>query len=117
MMNNAYYFMLKTRFVSIFTFLSWSFGYVEKWIDKKALVNFKIYDVLDWIKDNDNTYFPISLHVKAIRQWDLERWNNITRGTFFLETSYTKCDEEISLRPFHKRWNLRIFLGQQSKMW
>ena len=24
------------------------FGHVEKWLDKKAKVNFKIYDVINW---------------------------------------------------------------------
>ena len=33
----------------IFTFISWQFGYLEKWFDKKAMVNFKINDVTDWI--------------------------------------------------------------------
>ena len=42
-------FMLKAFFVlEIFTFLFWHFGYVGKQLDKKATVNFKIYDVTDW---------------------------------------------------------------------
>ena len=46
MMINAFYFMLKALFViKIFTFLSWLCGYVEKQLDKKVMVNFKIYDV------------------------------------------------------------------------
>ena len=49
MMKYAFYFMLKALFAfEIFTFLSWHFGYVEKWLDEKAKVNFKIYDVTDW---------------------------------------------------------------------
>ena len=56
-MKNAFYFMLKALFVlEIFTFLSWLFGYVEKRLDKKAMVNFKIYDVKDWTTNNRNTY-------------------------------------------------------------
>ena len=40
--ENAFYFMLKALFIlKIFTFLSWHFGYVEKWLDKKAMVNIK----------------------------------------------------------------------------
>ena len=40
--------MLKALFVlDIFTFLSRVFGYVEKRLDKKAMVNYKIYDVTD----------------------------------------------------------------------
>ena len=41
----------------IFTFLSWVFGHVEKWLDKEAKVNFKIYDATDWMVDNYNTHF------------------------------------------------------------
>ena len=42
-MNKAFYFILKSLFVlEIFTFLPWLFGYVEKRLDKKAMVNFKI---------------------------------------------------------------------------
>ena len=40
--------MLKALFVlDIFTFLSRVFGYVEKRLDKKAMVNYEIYDVTD----------------------------------------------------------------------
>ena len=48
MMKNAFHFMLKALFVlDILTFLSRVFGYVEKRLDKKAMVNYKIYDVTD----------------------------------------------------------------------
>ena len=49
-------FMLKSSFViKTLTFLSWFFGYMENRIDKKAKVNFKIYDVTDWaINDSCN---------------------------------------------------------------
>ena len=56
-MKNAFCFMLKAFFVlEISKFLYWLFGYVEKRNDKKVKVNFKIYDVTDWTKDNCNTY-------------------------------------------------------------
>ena len=39
-------FVLKALFVlEIITFLSRLFGYVEKWLDEKVIVNSKIYDV------------------------------------------------------------------------
>ena len=42
------HFMLKAYSVlEIFTFLYRIFGYVEKQLDKKAVVNLKIYDVTD----------------------------------------------------------------------
>ena len=40
-MKTTLYFMLKVLFVEIFTFLSWHFGYVEKQLDKKAMVKSK----------------------------------------------------------------------------
>ena len=52
-MANAFYFMLKAFLVlEIF----WPFGYVEKQLDKKAAVNFKIYNLTDWATDNYNTH-------------------------------------------------------------
>ena len=43
MMKNDFYFTLKAFFVhNIFKFLSWLFGQVEKRLDKKDEVNFKI---------------------------------------------------------------------------
>ena len=47
--RNAFY-------LEIFTFLSGFSGYVEKRLDKKVKVNFKIYDVTDWTTNNYNTY-------------------------------------------------------------
>ena len=49
--------MLKALFVlEIFTFLSKIFGYVEKWLDKEAIVNFKSYDAIDWTTNNHNSH-------------------------------------------------------------
>ena len=56
-MKNLFYFTLKALFVfEISTVLSLIFGFVEKRLDKKAMVNFKIYDVLDWITNYYNTH-------------------------------------------------------------
>ena len=35
----------------LFTLLPWFFGYVKK-LEKKAMVNFKIYDFTDWTTNN-----------------------------------------------------------------
>ena len=49
--------MSKALFVlKIFPFLSRLFGYVEKRLDKIAMVNFKVYDVTDWTTHNYNTH-------------------------------------------------------------
>ena len=63
MMENAFYFMLKALFILvIFTFLSRLFDYVEKRIDKKAKINLKLYDVMDWIMKNYLTTSFFDLH-------------------------------------------------------
>ena len=58
MMNNAFYFILKALSVlKIFTFFFPDFfGYIKKRIDKKAKVNFKIYDITNWNTNNNNTH-------------------------------------------------------------
>ena len=49
--------MLKALFVlEKFTFLSLLFGYVEKWLNEKVMVNLKIYDVTDVTTHNCNTH-------------------------------------------------------------
>ena len=58
-MKNAVYFSLKTLFVvKVFEFSSSLFGHIEKRLDKKAKVNFKNYDVINW----ETSYYKI-LHI------------------------------------------------------
>ena len=55
--KSCFYFMLKVLFIlEIFTFLYHIFGYVEKRLDKKAMVNFKIYDITNWITNICNIH-------------------------------------------------------------
>ena len=58
MMINPFNFILKALFILvIFNFLSGVFGHIEKWCDWKHKVNFKIYDVTNWlIKQLQYTY-------------------------------------------------------------
>ena len=58
MMKNVFYFILKALFV-LEKYLNFcpDFGHVEKRLDKKAEVVFKIYDVINW-KTNYNTHIP-----------------------------------------------------------
>ena len=73
-LKNAFYFMIKALFVlEIFTFLSWFFGFAEKPLDKKAMGNFKIYDIIDWKTNNYNTHFPNISRKK--RQTENEIWS------------------------------------------
>ena len=103
-MKDAFYFIWKAFFVlGIFTFLSWLYGYVEKGLDKKAMVNFKTYDATDCTINNYNThwqctYWPISQEVKATRIKFGQLIKYSMRNTF-LEISCTKCGGEASPRP------------------
>ena len=57
LMKNVFCFMLKTIFVlKIFKFLSSLFDHVEKRLDWKRKVNFKIYDVTTWLRNNCHTH-------------------------------------------------------------
>ena len=57
MMKNAFYFNLKALFIlKIFKFLSSPFGHVSKQLDSKDKVNFKFYDVTNWLTDNCKTH-------------------------------------------------------------
>ena len=65
MMRIVIYFTLKALFVlEILKFLPCLFGYVEKWLDKKVKVNFKIYDVKFWETNDYNTHIIQSLREK-----------------------------------------------------
>ena len=51
------FFTIKTLFVfKIFKYLSYIFGRVEKLLDQKDMVNFKIYDVTAWQTSNCNIH-------------------------------------------------------------
>ena len=74
MMKDAFYFMFKAlSALEIFKFLSRRFVYVGKRLDKKVMVNFKIYDVTDWITDNYNAH--IIQYLKNLNQLGNETWS------------------------------------------
>ena len=70
MMKNAFHFLLKALFVlEIFTFCH-GFWFLEKRLDKKAMVNCKSYDVIEWTTNNynaQNAQCPISQEVQVKR--------------------------------------------------
>ena len=72
-MKNAFYFMLKALFIlEILTFLSWLFGYVENCLYKKAMINFKIYDITYWTTNNYCTH--IVQYLKKLKQKDNKKY-------------------------------------------
>ena len=57
--NNSFYFVLKLYFVlEILIFPFCLFGYVEKRLDKKAIVSFNIYGVTGWTANDCKTQLP-----------------------------------------------------------
>ena len=47
------------------------FGHVEKWLDKKAKIIFKIYDAINWETKDHNTHITL----KKQRQSNNEIWS------------------------------------------
>ena len=101
-MKNAY-FTLKALFVlKIFRFLSWPFGHVEKRLDSKDKVSFKIeihiFPNISRSKGNQTTKFGHLIEYKM---------KNI-----FLEKSYTKYDSETIPILLSTKSKLSISLDQ-----
>ena len=94
---------------------------MEKRLDKKVKVNFKIHDLTDWTKSNvtagqkaiaihmlTNTSRSEGSQIKKLGQLiDYYMMNN------FPEKSYTKCGEKTSFRLFYKKSKLSISLAHQ----
>ena len=110
-MKNAFYFTVKVLSVlKIFKFLSWFFGHVEKRLDLKNKVSFKIYDFTTRDTNNCNTHIVQYLKGnQAIKFGQLAEYDT---KNIFLERSYTKCDGETIPRPFSKKSKLSIHLDQ-----
>ena len=54
-LKNYFYFMLEGIFIfNVFAFLSWRFGYAERWLDKRAIVNLRFYEVKEWTTNDCN---------------------------------------------------------------
>ena len=72
-MKNYFNFILRALFVLMFKILSWLLGHVEKWLDLKDGVNFKIYDVTTWLTKHGDTH--IGQYLKKKRQLGNEIWS------------------------------------------
>ena len=92
------------------------FGYdVEKRLDEKAMVNFKIYDVTHRTKIFITHILPNISRSKESQtiKFQLIEYN---MRNIFLEKSYTKYGGEASPRPFYEKSKLSVSLDQQSEM-
>ena len=74
MMKNAFYFILKALLVlKIFKFLPGISVHVEKQLDQKDKINFKIYDITTWLTYNYNK--DIAQYFTKSKQLDNEIWS------------------------------------------
>ena len=80
-------------------------------LDKKARVNFKIYDATNQETNNYNTH--IARRNQTMKLGQLIEYN---MENIFLEKSYAKCGGEITPKPFSQKSKLSISLDQQSKV-
>ena len=65
--------MIQKIFKYLKYFCSDFYGYVGKWLDKKAKVNFNIYNVTNWEINNCNTH--IAQYFKKLRQSFNKTWS------------------------------------------
>ena len=98
--------MLKAVFVlKMFKFLPELFGQVGKRLGKSAKVNFKIYDVTTWQKNNYNTHTAQYSRSKGKQAMKFGQLTEYNIKNICLEKSNTKCGGEASPRPVHKNQN------------
>ena len=103
MTKNAFYFMLKALFVlEIFRFLSRIFDCVEKRLDKKAKVNFKIVTLQT---GQQIITIHILLNISRSKGNQTMKFGQLIEYNvrmIFLEKFYTKCG------PFYKKSKSKI---------
>ena len=106
MMENCFYFTLKVFFVlKIFNFFSWLFGHVEKLLDRKNQVNFKI-------MTSQLGKQTIAVHIllnisrsKGNQTMKIGQLTEYKMRNIFLEKSYTNVVEKLLPDPFVKNQN------------
>ena len=98
--------------------MSWRFwSHVEKRLDKETNSNLKIFDVVDWKRNNYNAH--IAQYLKKKRQSQTMKFGQLIEHNMvniFLEKLYTKYGGEKGSRPFSKKSKLSIFLDQNSEI-
>ena len=100
MMKNAFCLTLKLLSflnTSIFALTFWSY---KKRLDKKAKVNFELYEVVNWITNYYNTHIARYLKSEGNETMKFAQLKEYCIRNIFLENSCTKCDAETSPTPF-----------------
>ena len=118
-MKNVFYFTLKALFVlKILKFLPWLFGHVEKRLDRKDTVNFKIYDIKIWLTNNCNKIHTLT-KISRSKGNQIMKFGQLTecnmRNIFFEKSYTTRCGKTIP-RPFSRKSKLSISLEQWFKV-
>ena len=75
------------------------FGHVRKWLDKKAKVNFKIYNVIAWETNNSIHILPNILRSKGNHTMKFGQLLGCNVRNSFLQKSCRKWGWETSSRP------------------
>ena len=100
-MKNAFYFMLNGLYVlKTLNVLSWLFGHIRKRLDKKAEVNFKFYDVIDWQQINTMHISSNISTSKGLQAMKFGQWDKVRNISF--QKFYRKWGRETSFRPLIK---------------
>ena len=86
------------------------FGYVGKWFDKKAMVNFKIYDVIGLTTNNYNPHIVQYSGTKVNKTMKFGQLIGYNMRNIFLKKSSIKFDGDGRPRLFYKKSILRISL-------
>ena len=92
--------------------MSWIFGQVVKWPDKKDKVKFKFYDVTVCLTSKYNTHIAQYFEKQTQQTMKFAQLIEFSMKNIFLEKSYTKCGGETSPRLFSEKLKLSISLDQ-----
>ena len=84
------------------------FGYVDKRLDKKAMVNFKI---PDWTKIITTHILPDISRNQGNQTVKFGQLTEYNMRNIFLAKSYTECGGEVSPRLFYKKLKLNMPLN------
>ena len=111
--EKCFYFTLKTLFVlKIFKFFAnlifGLFAHLEKRLNRKDKVNFKIYDLTTWKTNNGCKYSLIPKKSKINQTINFSQLIEYNMRNIFLEKSFKKCGEETIPRSFFEKSKLSI---------
>ena len=99
MMKNVFYFTSKAILVfKIFEFLSWFFGHVAKWVDKKDKANFKFYDVTAWLTNSCKHILPNMASSKGTQRKKFGQLIECNMRKIFTENVMEKLIPDLFLK-------------------